>query len=216
MFALSIGVAVPNDSPIKTIADLKGVRMPSTFTAQSTIRAVQDAVLATGGVSTADMKGFPVSDYTKGMEALGEGKVDAALFCITCGKAKEVNVALAAHGGLRFLPVSNTPDAVARMRKVFPSAYSTVFQPSPANTGIVVPTRVMVYSAFLVSSTHVSNDLVYKVTKALFNNEAALAAASAAMKSFEPKMMAEANVVPYHPGAEKLYKEVGEWPPKER
>jgi TRAP-type uncharacterized transport system substrate-binding protein len=74
----------------------------------------------------------------------------------------------------------------------------------------------MVYSAFLVSSTHVSNDLVYKVTKALFNNEAALAAASAAMKSFEPKMMAEANVVPYHPGAEKLYKEVGEWPPKER
>ena len=71
---------MPNDSPIKTIQDLKGIRMPSQFTAQSTIRAVQDAVLATGGISTADMKPFPVADYVKGMMTLGDGKVDAALF----------------------------------------------------------------------------------------------------------------------------------------
>ena len=38
MFSLPIDIAVPNDSPIKTIQELKGVRMPSQFTAQSTIR----------------------------------------------------------------------------------------------------------------------------------------------------------------------------------
>jgi len=216
MFALPIGIAVPNDSPAKSIKDLKGLRMPSEFTAQSTIRAVQDAALATGGLSTEDMKGFPVSDYVKGMSALGEGKVDVALMCVGCATAQEVNVNLAAHGGLRFLPLNDTPEAVTAMRKVFPSAYSKIFQPSPAAPGVIVPTRLMVYSAFLVSSKHVSGDLVHKAVKAIYENKDELVATSAPMKSFDPKAMAEANPVPYHPGAEKFYKEVGEWPPQKR
>ena len=40
--------------------------------------------------------------------------------------------------------------------------------------------------------------------------------ASPMMKAFDPKMMDEASFVPYHPGAEKFYREVGEWPPKKR
>jgi uncharacterized protein len=216
MFPLPIGVAVPNDSPVKAIKDLKGLRMPSQFTAQSTIVYVQDAVLATGGLSTADMKQFPVSNYVKGMKALGEGKVDAALFGLRTAASKEVGADLASRGGLRFVSLSNTPAALAAMRKIFPSAYIAVYQPSPANTGIVGPTRLMVYSAFLVTSSHVSDDVVYKTAKALYQNKAMLGAASAILKGFDPKQMAEANAVPYHPGAEKFYKEVAEWPPMKR
>jgi len=43
-----------------------------------------------------------------------------------------------------------------------------------------------------------------------------LLAASPAMRSFDPNAMSEDNVVPYHPGAEKYYKEIGQWPPKKR
>jgi TRAP-type uncharacterized transport system substrate-binding protein len=74
----------------------------------------------------------------------------------------------------------------------------------------------MAFSGLLVTSTHASDDLVYKVTKLIYENKPALAAASAMMKGFDPKMMDEANLVPYHPGAEKFYREVGEWPPKQR
>ncbi|MBI2961486.1 MAG: TAXI family TRAP transporter solute-binding subunit [Betaproteobacteria bacterium] len=216
MFALPIGIAVPNDSPAKLIRDLKGLRMPSQFTAQSTIVSVQNAVLATGGLSIADMRQFPVPEYVKGMQALGEGKVDAALFCFACGTAQEVNAQLASRGGLRFLSLTDTPEAVAAMRKVFSSAYLKVFQPAPAYAGIIGPTRVMVYSAFLASSTKTSDEVVYKATKAIYQNKEALAAASAALKSFEPGLMAEASAVPYHPGAEKFYREAKEWPPKQR
>ena len=216
MFSLPIGMAVPKDSPAKKIQDLKGYRVPSQFTAQSTIRAVQDAVLATGGLSTAQMKGFPVPDYVKGMMALGEGKVDTALFGPGTGASQQVNVDLASRGGLRFIPINDTPDAVAAMRKIFPSAYVATLQPSPAMPGILGPTKVMAYSAFLVTSTHVSADTVYKATKAIFDNKPALVAASTTMKRFDPKDMSEKSVVPYHPGAEKLYKEVGEWPPKQK
>lgn len=216
LFDIQNGIAVANDSPAKSIKDLKGLRISNRFTAQSTMQSVLDATLATGGLSPADMKGFPVADQFKGMEALGDGKVDAALSCFTCGTAKEVNIALSSHGGIRFLPMSDTPDAVAAMRKVFSGARSQVFPPSPAFTGISTPTRLMVYSAFLVSSTHTSADVVYKALKAIHENRAMLVSASPAMNSFDASAMSEESVVPYHPGAEKFYKEVGQWPPKKR
>jgi TRAP transporter TAXI family solute receptor len=213
LFTLSVGIAVPNDSPAKSIHDLKGLRMPSQFTAQSTSRAIQNAILATGGLSEQDMKPFPVADYIKGMGALGQGKVDAALMCVGCGAAQEAGVALASHGGIRMLPVSDSPESVAAMRKIFPSAFLRVFQPSAAIPGLSVPTRLLVHPAFLVSSTHVSDALVYTATKAIYENKQGLMAASASMKTFDPRIMAQANAVPYHPGAEKFYMEVGEWPP---
>ena len=216
MFALPIGIAVPNDSPVKSIKDLKGLRMPSQFTAQSTIVAVQDAVLATGGLSIADMKPFPVANYVKGMQSLGEGKVDAALFGLGTGASQEVNVALASRGGLRFVPLTTTPEGLAAMRKVFSSAYFKVFDPAPGLAGIIGPTAEMVYSAFLVTSTHTSEDVVYKATKAIHGNKPTLEAASPSMKSFDPNTMNEASVVPVHPGSERFYKEAGEWPPKKR
>lgn len=214
LFDIQNGIAVPNDSPAKSIKDLKGLRIANRFTAQSTMQSVLDSQLATDGLSSTDLTGFPVPDQFKGMQALGDGKVDAALSCFTCAVAKEVNVALASHGGMRFLPMSDSPEAVAAMRKIFPSARSQVFKPLPAFTGIVAPTRLMVYSAFLVSSTHVSADVVYKTVKAIHENKAMLLASSPAMRSFDPNEMSEKSSVPYHPGAEKFYKEIGQWPPK--
>ena len=214
LFPIVIGVAVPNDSPIKSMSELKGLRMPSQFTAQSTFAFVQDAVLATGGLSIADMKQFPVSDFTKGVMALGEGKVDAAASGVGTGVSQQANVALASRGGIRFLPLGGKPEELAAMRKVFASAYSKVLNPTPAYAGVLVPTRLMLYPAFLMTSTHVPADVVHKVTKAIFENKAALEAASATMKTFDPDIMAMANAVPYHAGAERYFKEAKQWPPK--
>jgi len=215
-FVVPIGIAVLNDSPIKSIKDLKGMRMPSQFTAQASMRLQQNAMLSTAGLSTDDMKQYPVANYIKGMEALGEDKVDAAMICIGCAKALEVNVTLASHGGLRLLPMPDTPEAIAAMHKIFPSAYLQVFQPSSAVPGVVGPTRVMVYSGFLLSNSKVPDDVVYKATKAIYENKPMLEASTQYLKTFEPRAMSEASVVPYHPGAEKFYKEVGMWPPKKR
>ena len=216
IFPLQNGIAVPNDSPVKSIKDLKGLRIPSAFTAQVTVLVNQDAILATGGLSTAEMKGFPVSDQFKGMQVLSDGKVDAALSCFTCALAKEINVNLASHGGLRFLSLPDSPEALAAMHKIFPSAYTKVFSPSPAFTGILAPTRLFVHSAFLVVNKNVPDELVYKVTKAIYENKAALVATSAAISGFDPNFMAEENPVPYHLGAEKFFKEIGQWPAKKR
>ena len=216
VFPIQNGIAVPADSPVKSLKDLKGMRIPNRFQAQSTMQQVQDAILATAGISTGDLKGFPVADQFKGMQALGDGKVDAALSCFTCATAQEVNIALSSHGGMRFLPIDDSPQALAAMRKIFSSARTQVFSPAPAVVGIAVPTRLFVYSSFLATSKHVSDDVVYKTTKAIYENRADLVTNSSAMKGFDPNTMAEPNIVPYHPAAEKFYKEVGQWPPKNR
>ena len=215
LFPITIGMAVPNDSPVKSIRELKGLRVPSQFTSQSTIVFVQNAVLATGGISDKDLKPFPVANYVKGMQSLGEGKVDSAMFGLGTGASKEVNAQLSSRGGLRFLSLGDRPQDLAAMRKVFPSAYSKVFEPSPANSGILAPTRLMLYPAFLVSSTYVSADVVYKVTKAIYENKEALAASTAIMKNFDQNIMAMANSVAYHSGAARFFREAKQWPPQQ-
>ena len=74
----------------------------------------------------------------------------------------------------------------------------------------------MVYSIFLVTSSHVPDKVVYAATKAIYENKPMLQATTAILKDFDPKMMAEAATIPYHAGAERFYKEVWQWPPKKR
>ena len=214
LFPIAVGVMVLNDSPIKSIKDLKGVRMSSQYMAGNTFVFLQDAILATAGLSIADMRPFPVADFTKGAVALGDGKVDATTCGVGTGISQQVNVALSSHGGIRFLPLVDTPEAIAAMKKVFPGAYPKVIMPAPQYPGVVAPTKTMLYQAFLVTSSHVPDDVVYKVTKVIYENKAMLEAASATMKTFDPSVMAQASAVPYHPGAEKFFKEAKQWPPK--
>ena len=59
-----------------------------------------------------------------------------------------------------------------------------------------------------------SNDVVYKTTKTLYNNKKALAQAFGVFNRMKPKSMPAKHSNPYHPGAVKFYKEIGLWPPK--
>jgi uncharacterized protein len=214
IFQLPIGIAVLDNSKFKTLADLKGASMPSEFTAQSTIRFVQDAVLANAGLSTKDMKGLPVRDYVQGMRMLGEKRVDAALMGVGAAQAQEVHAKLQSEGGIRFLDLVDTPEARKRMTAVMP-AYPYKQAPSPAIPGVKEGgATLMTYSAFIVASTHVKDDVVYDIVKAVHANAKELAAAHGSLRRFNPDKMSEQHMVEWHPGAIKFYKEIGQWPPK--
>jgi TRAP transporter TAXI family solute receptor len=214
IFQLPIGIAVVDNSPYKSLADLKGVRMPAEFTAQSTIRFVQDAVLANAGLATKDMQGVPVRDYVQGMRLLGEKRVDAALMGVGAAQAQEVNAKLQSDGGIRFLDLAESPEAAKRMQEIMP-AYTYRQQPSSAIPGVKEGgATLMTYSAFIVSSSHVKDDVVYDIAKTAHDNAKELAAAHGSLRRFNPERMSEMHKVEWHPGAIKFYKEIGQWPPK--
>ena len=57
---------------------------------------------------------------------------------------------------------------------------------------------------------HVSDDVVYRVTKAMFENKKALVGASPMWRGFSPKGMSkQQSGLEYHSGALKLFKEKG-------
>ncbi|HEY6994106.1 MAG TPA: TAXI family TRAP transporter solute-binding subunit [Xanthobacteraceae bacterium] len=213
-FPLTLGVLVVNDSPIKTIADLKGKTMPWGYNAQTTGRVLQEAVLASASLTMADVKTVPTQSLFSGVDLLGDGKVDAATISVGTGQGQQANVKLASHGGIRFLNMDGSPEAVARLRKILP-ARPIVIQPAPYAVGIIGPTTLMAYNIFFTTSEKMPDDVVYNVVKTLHDNKAELVKGNPVFGRFDPQEMTQEIGVPWHPGAIKFYKEIGQWPPKD-
>ena len=212
-FPLTLGVMVPNDSPIKTIADLKGKIMPWGYNAQTTGRVLQEAVLASAGLTINDVKTVPTQSLFAGVDLLGEGKVEAATISVGTGQGQQANVKLASRGGVRFINMDSSPEAVARIRKVLP-ARPIVVEPAAYAVGIHGPTTVMAYSVFLTTNDKMPDDVVYSIVKMLHESKDELVKGQPVFRNFDPKGMNEEIGVPWHPGAIKFYKEGGQWPPK--
>jgi TRAP transporter TAXI family solute receptor len=61
----------------------------------------------------------------------------------------------------------------------------------------------------LIASAKTPADVIYKVTKAIVEGREDFAAVAAVMKGVTAKDMAADFGLPYHPGAEKYYREAG-------
>jgi TRAP transporter TAXI family solute receptor len=173
---------------------------------------LQDALLATAGLTMKDVVGIPTQSLFSGVDLLGEGKVDAATISIGTGQGQRANVSLGSKGGVRFLSIPKTPENLAAIRKFLPSRFYDA-KPAPYAVGIPEPTTVMAYNIFFTSNVKAPDDLVYNVVKTLHANKAALQAGTPAFRDFDPKGMTQEIGVPWHPGAIKFYKETGQWPP---
>ncbi len=214
MFYLPASCLVVADSPIKTVADLKGKRMPSSLHAMPNMLRVSEAILATARLSGKDTSPIPFANVFQGVAALGDGKVDAV--CVGAGVAatQKAAIKLRSHGGVRYLPVPNDPASVKEMKAVMPSRIVWM-EPAPHLTGVVTKTPFMAFSMLLTSNEKMSDDLAYRMVKLLHGGKPELVKSAKVLARFNPGRMAEALEVPYHPGAIKFFKEIGQWPPAE-
>ncbi len=203
---------VRKDSDIRSIKDLKGKRVSSGFHAQKTIARNIEAVLANGGLTYNDVKQVPAPNAARGAEDFGNGKTDVLYFALGSAAVLEMSTKV---GGLKVLPIDDSPEAVARMQKVVPVSYVAVVMPGPNMEGIEGPTKVFAFDSVLFSNTKASDDIVYKVVKAIYENKQDLVSGFAGFRIFSPqRMAAPVQGVDFHPGAIKFYKEVDLWPPK--
>jgi len=203
---LRLGVFVPKDSKYKTIADLKGARISSGFAKQRIQGLFWRALLNTGNLTYKDVKGVPAPNGVRGVDDFMGGKVDAGMFSITSGKMRQ---ALASRG-FRYISLSSDPAAEKRMQAIAPGSIVETIQPSPAFAGITGPTNIMAAPFIVTANAKVAEDTVYKLTKAMAANKKMMVSAFKGMSGFNPKKMYIDIGVPYHPGALKYYKEVGQ------
>jgi uncharacterized protein len=203
-------IFVRKDSGIKSIAELKGKPMVDGYTAQQTVLPQLDAMYATAGLTRADMKAVQVPSVTGGADAFMSGDTAGFIFAQGAGKVREADASV---GGIRALPIPNTPEALAAIRKHWSTGYLVKMAPGPNAPGVLEEGYFLAYPQLVLTNSKTRDEVVYKMAKVLYEGQASLAATFPPFKAFKPKEDLVGDTAPgqYHPGAIKFYKDVGLW-----
>ncbi|WP_337997089.1 TAXI family TRAP transporter solute-binding subunit [Oleispirillum naphthae] len=189
------------DSGIKTLADLKGKRV-SVGAPKSGTELNARALLSANGIKYADFSKTEYLPYAESAQLIQNNQLDATLLSSGLGVATIRE--LAASTPVVIVPI--TPEQIAKIG-------IPVYQPGmiPANTyhGQTTDVQTMTIGNFLVTQKNVPDDVVYRMTKAMYTHLDALVAAHSAAKAIDPQKALRGMPLPVHPGAEKYYKEVG-------
>jgi TRAP transporter TAXI family solute receptor len=203
-----VGPLVGKKTKYMSVKDLKDARGPAGFKAAPLFNELVKAALASSNMTHADIKGVPISALVPSWKALMAGKIDFAIGAYGSGFMKRI---AQKTGGIRFLSLHNSPAAQEAIGKLIPGAEIRTVKPNPKIPGVEVPTNLFHFDYMLFAGKHVSDDVVYRVTKALFEHKKELVAATPMWRSFTPKGMSKDQKLAFHPGAVKLFKEKGTW-----
>jgi TRAP transporter TAXI family solute receptor len=203
---------VRRDSNIKSIKDLKGKRIASGFYAQKAlVRAIQSQ-LANAELTYDDVIQVPAANIARAAEDFSNGKTDAMFFALGTAGVMEVGAKV---GGLRALPIDDSPQAMARMNRVNPSEYAMEVKPGPNMEGITEPTKLVALDNVLFTYARADENVIYKVVRALYENKPDLVASFPPFRGFTLERIATpVPDVDFHPGARRFYTEIHLWPPK--
>ncbi|HEX6364080.1 MAG TPA: TAXI family TRAP transporter solute-binding subunit [Albitalea sp.] len=196
-----IQIVASADSGIKTVADLKGKRV-SVGAPKSGTELNARAVFKAAGLSYGDLSKVEYLPFGESVELMKNRQLDATLQSAGLGVASIRDLATA----VKIVVVPVPKDVVA---KIGDAAYQSSVIPANTYTGQTQPVETATIKNFLVTHEDVSADLVYQMTKALFENLDQLAAAHNAAKAISKQEAAQNPPAPLHPGAEKYYREVG-------
>ncbi len=197
-----IQVVVGAASPIKSIADLKGKKVgvgaPGSGT-EANFRQLLDAY----GMKKEDVNAQFLS-FSESAEAYKDKHIDA--FIVTAGIPNAGIMDVATQNEIRIL---NIPaDVAAKLTQKYPFL-ATVKVPANTYKGQTAEVSTVAVNAVLIVGSSLKEAMVYNLTKALFENQADLAAAHAKGKELNMKTAVTGVSIPFHPGAVKYYKEKG-------
>ncbi len=202
----SVTLLAAVDSDIKTIADLKGKKVNIGNPGSGQRGNAIDALEAVGIDYTKDLS----AEAVKAAEAPGllqDDRIDAFFYTVghPSGAFKE---ATSGRRKTRFVSISDA--GIDNMLNQFPyyaKSYIPVeLYPGAENEGNVDTFGV---KATFVTSAKIPENVVYAITKEVFENFEDFKKLHPAYQVLTKKGMLEGLSAPLHPGAEKYYKEAG-------
>ena len=189
------------DSGIKTLADLKGKRI-SVGAPKSGTELNARAVLKAAGLSYGDFSKVEYLPFGESVELMKNRQLDVTLQSSGLGVSALRDLATSQ----KIVVVAIPADVVA---KIGDPAYQPASIPAHTYEGQDTDVPAVAVQNFLVTHEGVPDEIVYKMTKAVFDNHDALVAAHSAAKAINRDNAVKNLPVPLHPGAAKYFKEVG-------
>jgi uncharacterized protein len=196
-----IQIVAAADSGIKTLADLKGKRL-AVGAPKSGTELNSRAILKAAGMSYKDLGKVEYLPFGESIELMKNRQLDASLISAGIGVAAIRDLATSVKMTIVTIPADIVP-------KIGDAAYQVAVIPAKTYEGQNAEVATIKVQNFLVTHECVSNDVVYKMTKSMFENLDTLYAAHAAAKAITKADAAKGSPIPLHPGAEKYYREAG-------
>lgn len=196
-----IQIVANADSGIKTLADLKGKRV-SVGAAKSGTELNARAILKAAGMGYGDLAKVEYLPFGESVELMKNRQLDATLQSAGLGVASIRDLATA----IKIVVLPIPADVVA---KVGDAAYQPAVIPANTYGGQTADVPTAAIPNFLVTHSGVPEDVVYRMTKAMYGNIDTLYAAHNAVRVMKRENALKGMPVPLHPGAERYYKEVG-------
>jgi TRAP transporter TAXI family solute receptor len=204
LYPETIHVVARKGAGISSVADLKGKRVSLDEPGSGTLVDAR-IILAAYGITEKDIK----PEYLKPNQAgdkMRDGGLDAFFFVGGYPTSAIAELA-SAGGGIDLVPVTGPEVDKLRAQYTFFSA-DTV----PANTYKGVgEVKTIAVGAQWVTSAKQPDALIYDVTKALWNDNTRklLDSGHAKGRAIQQASATAGAGIPFHPGAEKFYKEKG-------
>ena len=187
---------------IKSVADLKG-KSVSVGDAGSGTEFNAKQILAAYDLTFDDIKPVNAS-FGDSADSLKDGKIDAAF--IVAGAPTTAVVDLATMKDVHLVELD--ADHIAKLQEEYSFYTETTIEAGTYN-GVDEDATTVSVRATLICYTGLSDEAVYELTKAMFENQEALAAGHAKFELLNLEDAVKGISVPFHPGAAKYYAEQG-------
>jgi TRAP transporter TAXI family solute receptor len=195
-----VQIVASQESGIKTLADLKGKRV-SVGAPKSGTELNARAVFAAAGFGYDDLAKVEYLPFGESVDLIKNRQLDATLQSAGLGVSSIRDLA----SSLPTTVVEIPADIVAKLG----SPYIAATIPAGTYDGQSGDVATAAVPNYLVTSADVPDDVVYAMTKAIFENLDKMVAAHAAAKAISLDAAAKSPPAPLHPGAERYYREAG-------
>ena len=197
------------DSPIETVADLKGKRV---FLGPegAGFEYFVEPILQAHGLSISDLEARYGSQQSA-VDLLGDGAIDAAM--VGGGIPNPAITQMAQAQPIRMIPYDD--EAKTRLTEEY-EFFGPATVPGGTYAGIEDDYQGLnVGSAHLIAHADVDEQLIYDFTRLTYEQRAGIAERHRAAASITPENVVRPVGTEFHPGAIRYYREIGIWPESE-
>ncbi|MBI4591132.1 MAG: TAXI family TRAP transporter solute-binding subunit [Candidatus Rokubacteria bacterium] len=199
-------LVVPANSDIKGFKDLKGKPVSLPTRGNTSLSDGWELLLKAYGMTLDDLGPKSYGPVAANAEAVKNRQAMAAGWFTTVPASFIRD--LGSVMKLRMLPVPD--DIIKKMQGFNPGFVRHVLKAGTyASEGIEGDVVTIQSPTILIASSRTPPDVIYKVAKAVIEGRAEFANVTKAMAGITAQEMAQNFGMPYHPGAEKYYKEAG-------
>lgn len=202
LYPEAIQIVALETSRIKSVDGLEGKRV-SVGVDGSGVNFDAKNVLAAYGMTLDDIVALDLS-FGEAAKQLKEGTIDAAF--VTAGYPTSSIMDVHLNKDIAIIPIEN--EIINTMILEYPYYTEAII---PANTypGIDTDVTTVTTMAIWVIDESVSDDIVYKMTRTLWENSAELEASHQKGSEITLDTALDGMSIELHPGAEQYYREVG-------